>query len=55
MMQKWDYRSVSYQTDGDFIDMGKEGWELVQILAIKKPNFDEDEHWVGFFKRPVEG
>jgi len=37
-VQKWEYTILMYKDDAGLNAMGKEGWELVQMLEIKLGN-----------------
>ena len=52
-MQKWDYKSIKYGSDGDFIEAGQKGWELVTMINTTS-HVDHSPVIFGMFKRPIE-
>jgi hypothetical protein len=51
----WEYMEISRKTEtylvGDLNELGKEGWELVDVLFRRDIKMGESWYWTAFLKR----
>jgi len=55
-MQKWEYKQVSgLEIEAMLNEMGREGWELIQVIVVPPLIEGGDPMLYAFMRRPLAG